>query len=236
MNLERALRVLLRRWLVVVIGAALSLGAAVYLYTSTAPTYIASARLLLLLPPGAEDEETDSSPFLYLPNGLDILARVVASGPQSSASALGFEAQGLVSAFEVDVDPASPIIIVEVQGEDPANVIATRDAVVQALQAELERVQEEEEVPARQEASARVFAAEDTPTALSGDRRRNTLAVVAAGGLLTLLAAFGVDWLANGRTSRSLRHRGERQGSPGPSGAQTAGASHQLVGGTDGRG
>lgn len=243
MDVERVLRVLLRRWLVIVIGAALSVGAAAYLYTSLSPTYRATARLLLLLPPEAEDEESDGSPFLYLPNGLDVLARVVAAAPQSVTFTESLTAQGLVATFEVAVDPASPIITIEVEGGDPQNVLATRDGVVEALEAELARVQEEEGVPERQTARARVFAAEETPTMLSGDRTRVALAVIGAGGLLTLAAAFAVDWLANGRTAGRSHRRSVSPTSPAAAstaaagtGAEGSSTDRELVGGTDGRG
>lgn len=209
MNVESALRVLLRRWLVVLIGAVLSLVAAVYLYTSTEPTYRAAASILLLLPPGAQDEERDGSPFLYLPNGLNTLARVVGSSANSDAFAEGLVGQGLTSSFEVALERGSPIITVDVEGEDPGDVISTRDGVVTALEVELARVQEGEDVPERQTARARVFAAEESATELSGDRRRGAVMVVGAGGLVTVLAALAVDWILGRSRGRAGRHEPE---------------------------
>lgn len=199
MEFGSALRVLLRRWLVILVGAILTLAAAAYVYTSTPPTYRATAELLLLLPPEAGAEERATSPFLYLPNELNVLARVVAAAPQSLSFEENLESQGLTSPYEVGVDPGTPIISVGVEGPDAENVLATRDGLVDAIQDELSQVQREEEVPVRQTARTRVFAAEDTPTELGGSAVRGVLAVLAAGGLLTLLAAFGIDRVAAGR-------------------------------------
>lgn len=214
MEFGSALRVLLRRWLVVLLGVALTMGAAAYLYSSTAPTYRATARLLLLLPPDARGgaEEEVGSPFLYLPNGLNVLARVVASDPNSKEFNSDLLSRGLTSAYEVGVDPSTPIITVGVEGPDPDNVVATRDGLVEGLQRDLAKVQTEEAVPSNQTARSRVFAAERTPIALSGNRTRGVLAVLAAGLFFTLLAAFGADRILEAR--RSGLHRTTYSGSP----------------------
>lgn len=205
MEFGSALRVLLRRWLVVLLGAALTLGAAAYLHTSTAPTYRATARLLLLLPANARGAEEVGSPFLYLPDGLNVLARVVAAAPASRSFEADLLSRGLTSPYEVGVDPSTPIIIVGVEGPDSDNVLATRDGLVEVIQEELLQVQTEEVVPSKQTARIRVFAAEDTPAMLGGNRTRGALAVVAAGGFVTLLAAFGIDRIVEARRARPRR-------------------------------
>jgi hypothetical protein len=212
MEFGSALRVLLRQWIVVLVGVMLTLGAAAYLYNSTAPTYRATARLLLLLPSDARGAEEVGSPFLYLPNGLNVLARVVAAAPATQAFRSALLSQDLTSPYEVGVDPSTPVITVGVEGPNPDNVIATRDGLVQAVEQELLTVQTEEGVPPQQTARLRVFAAEETPTRLSGDRTRSVLAVVAAGGLLTLIAAFGIDALTAARRSRRHTSHGRRSG------------------------
>lgn len=205
MEFGSALRVLLRRWLVVLLGGLLTLSMAVYLYTSTPPTYRATAQMLLLLPSDADGMEDRGSPFLYLPNELNVLARVVASAPASQDFQSELLSNGLTSPYEVGVDPSSPIISVGVEGPDADNVLATRNGLVEAIRSELLQVQEEEDVPSGQTARFRVFAAETTPTQLGGSASRGVLAVLAAGGLLTLLAAFGVEGI-----SVALRRRQRR--------------------------
>ena len=209
MTLGSAVKVLLRRWLVIVIGLVLTVGAAGYLYLNTPPRYQATARMLLLLPADARGEEAIGSPFLFLPNGLNVLARIVATTPTSQEFQAGMVGRGLTSQYEVGVDTASPTLTVSVEGIDPANVIATRDGVITAIQSELLRVQQDEAAPTNQVAHARIYAAERTPEQIGGDRMRGVLAVAGALGLLTLLAAFLIDRLSQILKARKKR-RGER--------------------------
>lgn len=205
MTLGSAVKVLLRRWLLILIGLLLTLGAAGYLYLNTPPRFQATARMLLLLPADARGEEAVGSPFLFLPNGLNVLARIVATTPTSQDFRSQMIDRGLSSQYEVGVDPTSPTLTVSVEGSDPENVIATRDGVIAAMQADLLRVQQEESAPVNQTAHARVYAAENTPEQISGDRMRGVLAVGGAGALLTLLVAFLIDRLIHARKARKKR-------------------------------
>ena len=207
MEIGSALRVLHRRWIVVLVGAAITLGLAGYTYTSAAPSYRASANLLLLLPSDVSVGEGRTSPFLYLPSELNVLARVVAAAAPSRRVQAELQAQGLTTPYEVGIDPRNPIITVGVEGPDPDNVLATRTGLVAAIQDELAAVQEEADAPLRQTAGIRVFGAEDTPTELGGSATRGVLAILAAGGLLTLLAAFAIDWLLTGRRRSGPRRK-----------------------------
>jgi hypothetical protein len=228
MDLGSAVRVLLRRWLVLVIGLMLTLGAAAYLYTQTPPRYQATARMLLLLPAEARGAESADSPFLYLPNGLQVLAEIVATAPNSRAFHDTMTAAGLTSQYELGIDPGSPTITISVEGSDAGNVIASRDRVIQGVKDELLTVQREEKSPSRQLAHARVYAIEDTPHLVQGDRTRGTLTALGVGGLITLLAAFMVDRAIQLLHERRLRQKGrpalttDTAGEPGGSADFTA--------------
>lgn len=195
MDFGSTAKVLLRRWLVVLIGLAVTLGACAYLYRTADPSYRSDGRLLLLLPANARGDDSIGSPYLYMPSGLNVLAKIAVVTPNSRSFRADLEAQGYIAGYELGVDPTTPIIIVGVEGADPEAVLATRDRVIQAVQQELARIQQEEDVPVNQMAHARVFDAQDVPAALGGDWTRAVLAAGAAGGLLTLLAAFTVDRL-----------------------------------------
>lgn len=211
MDIGSLLKLLVRRWVIIVIGLVLT-GTGLYFVQSKAtPSYQATGRMLLLLPADARGPGAEGSPFLYLPAGLNVLASIVAVAPDSREFASGLASRGLTSGFEVGVDPGSPTLTVSVTGRDPDNVIATRGAVIDGLAAELAKVQEEENTPVRQTAHARVYAAEDAPTALGGDSMRAMLAVGAAGAILTLVTAIGVDRLLAYRRSRPKRSAAEDQ-------------------------
>jgi hypothetical protein len=207
MDLGSAVRVLLRRWWVLAIGLVLTLGAAGYLYTQAPPRYQATARMLLLLPAEARVVNSADSPFLYLPDGLQVLAGMVATAPKSRAFHSTMTAAGLTSQYEVGIDTASPIITISVEGSDAQNVIATRDRVIRGVQDELLTVQQQEKTPQRQLAHARVYAIEATPDLVQGDRTRVILMVLGIGGLVTLLAAFLIDRAIQLHQERSLRQK-----------------------------
>lgn len=193
MDLGSAVRVLMRRWVVLVVGLVLTVGVAAYFYTQSRPRYQATANLILLLQPNARGTEGAGSPFLYLPNGLQVLAGIVVTGPDSREFRQDVASQGYVSQFEIGVLVGSPIMTVSVEGHDPGNVIATRDKVIEGLQVELATVQRDERTPVRQTAHTRVYANEAAPTPIQGNRTRGVLTVLGVGALLTLIAAFILD-------------------------------------------
>ncbi|HQZ84296.1 MAG TPA: hypothetical protein PLB21_01535 [Actinomycetota bacterium] len=205
MDVGSAVRLLLRRWLVVLLGLVVTFAAAYVVYNRTPPRYQATARMLLLLPADARGTEDIGSPFLYLPNGLSVLANVVIASPTSRESRAEMAATDLHSQFELDVDVASPTITISVEGSDPANVIETRDWLIDKLESQLLIVQAEEGAPSQQTARARVYAAEDQPAQISGDRWRSILGIVAAGALMSLMAAFAIDRLIDLYRQRARR-------------------------------
>ncbi|NLE99131.1 MAG: hypothetical protein GX596_14265 [Propionibacterium sp.] len=198
---------MLRRWLVVLLGILLTGGVAGYIYMNSEPRYQATARMILLLPADARGPESHGSPFLYLPNGLNVIARIVSGAPQSSEFREAMAKEGLSSGYTVGVDPTTPILTVSTEGTDPGDVVATRDWIVEQLNEELRTLQLEEGAPPQQVAHTRVYANEDVPLALGGDWQRSVLAAGAAGGLLTLVAAFAIDRLLAVRRKHKERKK-----------------------------
>jgi hypothetical protein len=219
MNLADGMKVLLRRWMIVGIGMLITAGLAVLVYERAPQAYQTNAQLLLLLPAGAQGAELPNSPFLYLPTGLNVLASHVAVAPNTQQFRESMVEDGFVETYEVGVNPGVPIINLSVTGTRPDGVIATRDAVIERLGAELERVQDEETVPDRQRAHIRTAGLNERAHAMGGDKLQRALGALALGGLLTLLVAFAVDRrrTSDDRSDRStggptrLSHATERE-------------------------
>ncbi|OLT21974.1 hypothetical protein BJF81_14110 [Ornithinimicrobium sp. CNJ-824] len=217
MDVGSALRVLVRRWLVLLLGMVLTFATAVYVYDQAPPRYQATARILLLLPANARGEVV-GSPFLYLPDGLNVLANIVSLTAQTSSFRAGLVEQGYASQYEIGLNDDGPVFTVSVEGTNPEDVIETRDQVVLSIQDELLRVQVEEDAPPQQVATTRVYAADPVPHHLGGDKIRGVLAVLAAGGLLTLILVFVSDRLmqvrqvsrGQGRATGATPHRPDR--------------------------
>lgn len=192
-------RMVIRPWVVLLLGLLLTGVAAAVSAAQFPNQFQATARLLLLLPP--ESSRPSINPFLDQPNGLVVLASVISAIPYSDGSHLALEQLGLDSQFEIGLDPSVPVITLSVEGEDPDDVTETRDWIVARLEEELLRVQQEEAAPGRHLATSRLFMAEAEPHVVAGDTSRGVVGVLGAGCLLSVLAAA-----AAGR-SRSRRPR-----------------------------
>lgn len=198
MDLAVGARLLLRQWVVVILGIILTAGVAANIYMESPRTYQTNAQLLLLLPPGASGAELPNSPFLYLPNGLNILAAHVATAPNTQSFRRSMGEAGFTGNYTVGVERGEPTVNVSVVATDPDNVIDTRDALIERLRKELDRVQDEEKVPARQRAHFRTAGVDETAQAMGGGRLQAAGGAAAAGGLITLLAAFVIDRRSRG--------------------------------------
>lgn len=216
MDLAQGVRVLLRRWFIVLIGLGLTAGAAFYVYDQSPRAYATSARLLILLPPGASGAEQPNSPFIYLPNGLNILAQLLSTEAATHRFQLGLVEDGHTATFAVGVDARDPILTISSEDADPEMVLETRDAVIRRLEAELNRVQDEESVPDPQRAHMRASGVDDMAQAMGGNRLQAAAGAVAAGGLVTLLLTFLIDrWAQN----RAAKKAGATRGSTKMAGA-----------------
>lgn len=207
MDLAQGVRVLLRRWFIVLLGLGLTLGAAYSVYEQSPTSYATNSRMILLLPPGAQGAELPNSPFIYLPAGLNILAQLLRTEASTHRFQEGLVEDGYTATFAVGVDSRDPILTVSVEGGDPDMVLETRDEVIERIVAELDLIQDEEQVPDRQRAHIRTSGVDDVAQEMGGSRLQAAAGTIAAGGLVTLLLTFLIDrWAVN---------RAARRGRPG---------------------
>lgn len=202
MELSSTFRLLLRRWLVLLIGIVATSAAGAYVFNTTPPSYVSGARMLLLLPNNARGPDAIGSPFLYLPSGLDVMARLLSGSVVTRDFQEAKAAAGLSAAVVVTVDNRSPMLNITVTGSDTDDVIATRDWVVDRLQKDLLQIQVEEGAPREQIAHGRVFGAENVPRPSGRTWLRPVLVVAAVGAVATLLAAVAIDFLLQRRKLR----------------------------------
>lgn len=208
MDFANVARILLRHWVVLLLGVALSVGSAFLVYRTTPRSYEAVSQVMVLLRPTAQNPEIETSPFLYLPDGLTALARVVTLIPNTPEYRNSMAAAGFEPDYSVDLQARDPIVLFTVAGPDPDNVLRTRDELMDRFAADLDRVQEEEGVPDRQWAHFRVLQTSDIPTALSDAAFKRAAGVGAIGGLLTLLGVALVERRSRRRALRAVRAEG----------------------------
>lgn len=208
MYFSEASRLLLRRWLIVVVGLALTIGAAFAVVSVIDTRYQASGQVLLL-PPSKQVATGDPvNPYLNLPSALTFTASLVASAMTNPDAARALVLDGFVGEFSVSVLPGSgPLIVISVEDTDPSAAIKTRDELVTQITSEVEEIQIREDVPTDQMIVARPFSTSSQAEVLAGARIRALAVVSAVGVVVTVLAAFAYDRAAASRR-RSKRSRG----------------------------
>ncbi|MBK5215949.1 MAG: hypothetical protein JJE02_00070 [Propionibacteriales bacterium] len=218
MDFLDALRVLARRWYIVLAGLILIAGASAVAIEIVPTKYQATGNLLLLLPAEATGKLTPTNPYLNLEPGLTSTASLIAGAVSTKDTQREMKRGGYTSKFSVALNPGTgPLLVISVEDTNPAEAIATRDDVVRRLDAELKRIQDQEVVPIRQYIHSRPSSVSRSAHALPGSKIRALAAVVGLGATLTLVFTFIFDRfrLAH-RTKRVARKQQEESDAPTP--------------------
>lgn len=200
------LKVLARRWYIVVVGIVLVAAAGLVVLRVVPTQYQASGQMLILLPVAATGAETPTNPYLNAPAGLTTTASLLAGNAtthdaQESIAQAGYDAE-----YSVSVVPgAGPLLVVTSTGTSPADVIGARDEVMRRVDAELTSIQEAVSVPAEQLMFTNRSSVTRGADVLPGSKLRALIGVAGAGGVLTLLVAFALDRLLLARRQRRDR-------------------------------
>lgn len=221
MDLWQTLRAVLRRWYVFVPLVALTVIAAVVVRSGVQPGYTVGATAIVLPPSSARVPTSEGveiqpvNPLLNFNASTQVAARaltILASGPEFQQRV----SQGRpLAAYSVSAPPREPILSVQTESRDRALALSSAQAVLDGLQAELDR-QQQVDSP-EQRITVQTLA---QPGLVSVDRSRLRAFVVtlAVGLLVSLAVSIAVDG-ALSRRSRTPRRL--------PAGAQSAGSPHQ---------
>lgn len=189
-----ALKVLRRRWIVVMVGLLCMGGGAAAVLRYVPTEYTASGQLILLLPPTVNEDLPPVNPYLNLPPELTTTASLLAGNVMTRDAHRTIAEEGFEAEYDVAVVPgAGPVLIITTKDTDADQTLATRDAVMERLQADLAQIQTVAEVPRRQVITATESSVEEVPEPLPGSKIRALAGLVGVGGTLTLLAAFLLD-------------------------------------------
>jgi uncharacterized protein involved in exopolysaccharide biosynthesis len=194
MNLLDTLRTLARRWYITVPGIVLALGAAVFAYASTPPSYERSASLLLL--PDDTSLPKNSNPYLYI-SGLSLAADVLVRsvGSLNTMNDMQDEFPGVKVDVTRDVSTAGPILVLKVR--DTSDEVAGRalDVMIENSTAALNDLQAQQNIPPKR----RITLQKVTLDAEGVPQKKSQLVaaggVAAAGLVLTLVVASVVEGL-----------------------------------------
>lgn len=224
------LRALGRRWYVVLLGLALTVGLAYAATQVSPPEY--NARALILLLPGSNAVAEGGNPFLAL-SGLEqpgsiVVAYFDSAGAKDEVAAISGSAQ-----FEVALDASTrgPVIAVDVTDTSTTSTMAVLGALLERVPAELARLQAEVDAPSESVITSMPIVVDTTPELDYSGTVRLGIAGAVVGVAVTGLLAFTLDGLIlrraarrGGKPTTSAKHtkrsRGGRRGG-GPAAAET---------------
>lgn len=199
-----AIDVLVRRWYMVVTWAILMIAAAFAALVTVPTNYQASGQVLLLPPTKLAVQGQPVNPYLNLPGSLTFTATLVASTIVSPEVARDLVLDGYPSEYSVSVVPGTgPLIIISVEHDDQEVALALRDELLVRIEAQVDAIQDEEEVIDTQLIEARRFNVTEEAEVLAGNRLRALGGIAALGTLLAVLSISA----AERRATRQRRNR-----------------------------
>ena len=208
MDFATTLRILLRRWYVVVPALALTAAGAYLGMQQVTPQYESSGSLVLLGPATGLEVAGEKVPqvnaYLEFGGALATTAEVLSKATLSDASAKKLADAGATGEYEVGTgsDGGSPIINIVATGTSPRIATLTVEEITKLLTAELERRQVAAKAPRSQFIRVEVVAPPAEPKELLGSKLRVGSAVVALGVAVTFSVAFLVEGAMDRRSRR----------------------------------
>ncbi|WP_310527816.1 hypothetical protein [Nocardioides sp.] len=211
---------MLRRWYVMVVGAALSVGA-LYVSINQPPVYWTQYNVLLVGPAGAEGTDVLDDPVYALPPLVGVLATELnhghppmltgdvdatmvgqgrLDGVQFRAPNLGTQWRPIFSANYLDV---------QVAGRTPDEVSAAAASATRDVVSRLEAEQDNLGIPTELRARAVPSSPDPTIYAVTGSRARTAGATGLLGASITVVLVY---WLEKWRPRRPLRTVGATPG------------------------
>jgi capsular polysaccharide biosynthesis protein len=196
MDLLTALKILIRHWLVVLIGLALTTLAVWQVGSRIGPTYEAKGSVLLLGP------GVDNNPYLEFGTNLEVMSDALVTVFESPSAVDEVAAAGGTGEYELERAEGPPII--DITATDSSREGATRTAQVVADGMQLELANDQATAPSPPRITLDVLT-EPNATAKYGSRIRAQAAVGAVGLVATVAIAFAVDALGRQRRMRKAR-------------------------------
>lgn len=205
MDLWKTLRILVRRWPVVLVMFTVTVAGLAATFRAVPPTYTANSTLLLLMPPwsGADGKREAANPYLSFGGSLVTTAQVMVAAMNQDSMVEALQLDGARSAYEVQPDPwgESPTLAISASDKDPNKASLTLGKVVDATKRELASRQEAAGAPAQLRIVAQQVIAPGNPTLVRSDQMRAAAAVGAFGLVLTILLAVAVEGFLRNRAT-----------------------------------
>ncbi|TFD52133.1 hypothetical protein E3T55_07040 [Cryobacterium frigoriphilum] len=187
MNLRDLTHILLRRWLLVLLGLLVTGGACYGLFLTVPVTYVARTSLVML-PPATVVQ--GGNPFLYLGGlgqALDVLTRKINADEVVKPIEDAFPESEFIAM--ADSSTSGPILLVEGTGPTAADALAVTEAAVSAAPGALSSLQTSLSVPDPARITLAPLSIDEKPTVNFRSRVQAIGATAAVGLIATLLLA-----------------------------------------------
>ena len=220
MSLSHLVGVLKRRWIVVLAGVLLTMGACVAA-TRVVPSELSSTSTMLLLPP-VNTTEPGANPYLSLA-GLTGPAEVVSRSVSDPATDAKLRQAGASGTWTVERDyqTSAPIILVTVTDSSIEKVRATSNIILGEVPKALDQLQASINVPSAARITSTVVNRDADVQRVLKPLLRALMLVLAAGLILTVALAALLDAVLlrrrHGQSALGGRRRARGSGGAAPS-------------------
>jgi uncharacterized protein involved in exopolysaccharide biosynthesis len=211
MDFYTALGVLRRRWLVLLIGLALTAAAVAALFSVVKPIYSAESDHLLLVKHQSVEvngKKVPLNPYLNFQDGLTATAETMIEWLNSDQASREVETAGGSGILEASgFEGSAPLILLQVTGKTQDATLATSRLYAEELNTHLAAIQAEADAPKNQFITASDVQVPEQAQADQSSRIRAVFAVGLLGLLLTIFAAFTVERRSETKRSDRSAHR-----------------------------
>ena len=229
MDLWSALKVIARRWPIVVAALLVTAVTANVAVGKVDPEYEAKGSIVLLGPSTVVEggSVVDVNPYLRLFGAERILANTLVSVMQGPAFAQKLAQAGAGGPFEASLAAEAAIINIVTRDPDPDATLKRLDTIVDLMKKELAERQRAAGAPPDTWVAADVLTLDDRPATLMGSRVRVLVAVVALGLAIAVSLAFLAESVAQRPRRRAVRE-GLRDHAPVRGGRVAIAGVHSL--------
>lgn len=212
MELNDTLRVMVRRWYVLLLGLALSAGLGWVVHVSVPTSYEADTSILLMPAETVVDEEV-GNPYLYMggmADALDVL--VIRAGAEQVRADVLDDFPG--ADYTIGSHPTTPTPIVDVtaEGASGEESLALMQAATASVIETLDVMQDELGLPDAARIRPAELTVDPVATELTGQANKAAVAAVGAGVLVTLMMTALVDGVVARRSRNRSRSRSRSEG------------------------
>ena len=210
MYLSDTFQMLVRRWVLVIIGLIVTIGLVFMAARLVAPEYESKANVVLLPPQLASD--VGANPYLSLA-GLQNTSDIIARAMSAEETVTKVKAAGGSPDFEVKTDPTTsgPLLLITTQESTPEQSKASLDLLVAEVPVILKQIQDADSIKSTFQITSAVITEQKVPTVVRQSQVRAMFVAAVLGLLGSLLIISLID-------SRLLRKKDgdEQEGDGGP--------------------